>query len=283
LRDTSLRTAELDNIVLVGGATRMPLVRSLVGKMFGRLPSCHLNPDEVVAMGAAIQAGLKSRDSALKEVVLTDVSPYTLGTEIAMVTEDDMITDGHFLPIIERNTVIPVSRVERVFPIHKKQRKVEVSVFQGESRRVENNISLGKLTVSLPKKGDARKQPIDIRFTYDINGILEIEVTIVSTGVKIHTVIEENPGVMTQEEIEKRFWELAALKIHPRDQMENKLLLTRGERLFEESLGEKRQHIAHLLGGFEAILERQDADEIRKACKELEEILNELEADICIP
>ncbi len=84
LRDANLRSGHLDNIVLAGGATRMPIVRRLVTTMFGRFPSIDFNPDEVVALGAAVQAGLKAKDAALKEVVMTDVSPYSLGVEVSM-------------------------------------------------------------------------------------------------------------------------------------------------------------------------------------------------------
>jgi len=87
LRDANLRSSELDSIVLAGGATRMPVVKRLVTRMFGRFPASDINPDEVVALGAAVQAGLKMKDAALKEVVMTDVSPYSLGIEISMPSE----------------------------------------------------------------------------------------------------------------------------------------------------------------------------------------------------
>lgn len=103
LRDARLKAADLDSLVLVGGATRMGVVQQLVATLFGRLPYRHLDPDTLVALGAAAQAACKARDQAIEEIILTDVCPYTLG--IASMRGEDI--SGAFSPIIERNTVIP--------------------------------------------------------------------------------------------------------------------------------------------------------------------------------
>lgn len=112
LKDAGIKADDLASIILVGGATRMPLIHTLTSKMFGRFPFCSLNPDEVVSTGTGIQAGMKARSNVLKEVVLTDVCPYTLGIETAITPSKWQYITGHFTPIIERNSVIPVSRVE---------------------------------------------------------------------------------------------------------------------------------------------------------------------------
>ena len=116
LRDANLRSAMLDNIVLAGGATRMPVVRRLATTMFGRFPAIDFNPDEVVALGAAVQAGLKAKDAALREVVMTDVCPYSLGVAVSKRMPDGSTIQGHFDPVIERNTTVPVSRVNNYVP-----------------------------------------------------------------------------------------------------------------------------------------------------------------------
>ncbi|NKC13954.1 MAG: Hsp70 family protein [Gammaproteobacteria bacterium] len=109
-RDASLAAADLDSVILVGGASRMPLMRSLTAQMLGRLPFVHVNPDEVVALGAAVQVALMEGDQALDEVVLTDVAPYSLGIGIQNPNAQDR-DDSLFSPIIERNTSVPASRV----------------------------------------------------------------------------------------------------------------------------------------------------------------------------
>jgi molecular chaperone HscC len=276
LQDASLRPENLDAVILVGGATRMPLIHAFVSKLFGHLPACSINPDEAVAIGAGIQAGMKARNLALKEVVLTDVCPYTLGTDIVRENAAGYKESGYFFPIIERNTVIPASRIKRLYTARNNQNAIEVEVFQGESRLTKNNIELGRLEIPVPP-GPAGREAIDIRFTYDINGILEVEVTAVSTGVKRRAVIEETPGSMPQAEIEARLAALAALKIHPRDKQENQLLLARGERLYEEALGDTREIIALWLAAFEQALDRQEERKIKPAAAVLKQRLDSLE------
>ncbi|MDF2903572.1 MAG: hscC [Bacillus sp. (in: firmicutes)] len=253
LRDASIKADELDSVILVGGATRMPVIHTLVSKLLGRFPSSSLNPDEVVAIGAGIQAAMKERNIALREVVLTDVCPYTLGIETAVPSGCGYYEDGHFAPIIERNTTVPVSKVERFCTISDNQSYINVKIFQGEGRLTKSNITLGVIKMEVPS-APAGQQTVDVRFTYDINGILEVEVNAVKTGLRKRIVIEENPGILSKIDIENRLETLANIKIHPRDRQENQLLLARGERLFEESLGELRMEIATLLHQFEGVI-----------------------------
>ena len=278
LSDAAIKLKEIDTIVLVGGGTKLPLIRSFVGKLFGRLPATNINPDEVVAMGAAIQAAMKKRDKAIKEIVLTDVCPYTLGTNTSIQKPGGYYESGHFFPIIERNTIIPVSRVERLYTVRDNQKKISVEILQGESRLAKENILLGEITVSVPPaKGG--EQAIDVRYTYDINGILEVEVTVVSTGVKKTMVIEKNPGNMSKEEVQERLEELKEIKIHPREKEENKHLIARGERLYEESIGLARTYIAQGISNFEDALDKQDEREISRSYEELKNLLNEIEGE----
>lgn len=276
LRDANLRIAELDNIVLAGGATRMPLVRRLVARMFGRFPSCDINPDEVVALGAAVQAGLKMRDAALDEVVMTDVSPYSLGLEVAVHVGDGSMSSGHFDPIIERNTPVPVSRVKRYFPVEDNQRRLDLQVFQGEARMARDNIALGTLKIDLPSVGPD-DSGVDVRFTYDVNGLLQVEATIVKTQQTHALVIEGNPGLLSQHEIAERFIALSALKIHPRDRLEHRTLLARAERLYQQLRGGEREWLGTQIVQFERTLELQDKRAIEPRRREFETVLNDIE------
>ncbi|NPT37013.1 Hsp70 family protein [Paraburkholderia xenovorans] len=279
LRDSKIAVAALDEIILVGGASRMPMVRKLVSKMFGRLPTAHLNPDEVVALGAAVQAGLVGRDAGLDEMVLTDVAPYSLGIDTAMQIGPSQFVPGHFLPIIERNTIVPVSRMQRIFTVRDRQPILSIKVFQGEARLTADNVSLGEFTLDVPPK-PAGEAGADVRFTYDINGVLEVEATAFPDGRKRAMVIEENPGVMTPEEIRERLVALSALKIHPRDQLENRTLLTRADRVYEETLGDHRQYLAAHIARFQAVIERQNADEIAQARGELGTLLDRFDVHV---
>lgn len=276
LRDAALSPEEMNAVILIGGATRMPMIKSVVSRVFGRLPYTQINPDEAVALGAAVQAAMKERNHALKEVVLTDVCPYTLGTDIVRRINNNQYENGYFLPIIERNSPIPVSKVERLYTVRDNQTVVTVGIYQGESRRVENNVKLGELRIDVPSapQGD---EPIDVRYTYDINGILEVEVTLVNSGLKQRMVVEKNHGELSPAEIDARFRELSHIKIHPREREENRLVLARGERIYEESLGDRRTEIAILLAQFEDVLSTQNDREIKKAAAIFKQRLDSLE------
>lgn len=276
LNDASIKIREIDSIVLVGGATKLPIIRSFVSKLFGRIPNVNINPDEAVAIGAGIQVAMKERNAYLKEIVLTDVCPYTLGTDVSVKKLGGYYESGHFCPIIERNTIIPVSKMERLYTIFDNQKAIHIDILQGESRLTKDNIWLGELTVDIPP-APAGEQSVDVRYTYDINGILEAEVTVVSTGIKKRVIIEKNPGYMSKEEIESRLKELSSIKIHPREKDENKLIIARGERLYEESIGKIRDILSKRLQLFEDILEKQNEQEIREAAKKLKELFAEIE------
>lgn len=278
LRDAKLKPSDLDEVILVGGATRMHYFRSLIAKMFRRMPSANLDPDLVVAMGAGIQAGLKARDAALEDLVLTDVCPYSMG--VGTHNENDHLgTQGHlFSPIIERNTVIPCSRISAYHTISDYQTTMLLELFQGEHRLVKNNISLGKLEVRLPK---ARKgeESVTVRLSYDINGVLEVDVEVVSTGEKHYKMILNSPTRVSENDIAASKEKLNALKFHPRDQELNITLLARAERLYEGRLGQEREEILHALRWFESILEQQNESEIAEGQTRLGEFLDQVEQD----
>ena len=276
LRDATIKASELDSVVLAGGATRMPLVRKLASRMFGRFPQISIDPDEAVALGAAVQAGLKMRDSALDEVVMTDVAPYSLGIAIARQVGPDSFEGGHYMPIIERNSAVPVSRVENITTINDFQKELNVRIYQGEARMVSDNIFLGTLQFPIASK-KAGEVSADVRFTYDVSGVLEAEVTVLPSQEKHKLVITENAGVMTPQEVEQRLAELNELKIHPRDRIENRTLVAQADRLYEQLLGQKREYLAQHVAAFQAVLERQDLIETRRARETLQQAMRQLD------
>jgi len=278
LRDASIRAGEIDNVVLAGGATRSPIVRQMVTRMFGRFPAMDINPDEVVALGAAVMAGLKARDQALKEVVMTDVCPYTLGVETVHRMPGGGEVDGYFSPIIERNTVVPASRVKSYVPVRDGQRVLSLEIFQGEARLVRDNIKLGTLEVPLP--GGPRDQAsVETRFTYDVNGLLEVEATVVATHEVHRLVIQGNSGVLSDMEIAARMQQLADLKIHPRDKAENRALVAQAERVFQQLRGDARERLGDEISRFELTLESQDDRQIRPARERLRKAVGFFERD----
>lgn len=274
LADAGLKLGDIDEVLLIGGATRLSVVRDFLIRLFRKFPDTKLNPDETVALGAAIQAAMKERREEVKEVILTDVCSFTLGTEVVVEYEEGKFEDGRFCPIIERNTVIPASHTERLYTARDNQDKVRVRVLQGESRFSRNNLYLGELEIDVPK-GARGQESVDVTYTYDINSLLEVEVRVVSTGATQKMIIKGQENQMTEEEIAKRMEELAYLKIQPRDYEENRLVLLRAERMYEESLGDRRKKLDRYITAFEAALKKENHDEIREKREALNEILEE--------
>jgi molecular chaperone HscC len=270
LNDAKLSSANVDQIVLVGGATRMKAVKKLVSRMFGKLPLCHIDQDTVIAQGAAIQAGLKSRNKALDEIVVTDVCPYSLGIEVYNGEHD------YFDPIIERNMVIPISRANLYHPYdYEHASQVKINIYQGESLFVEKNVFLGSFTIKVDPH--LKDKSFEVRFTYDIDGLLEVEATFLETKEKKTLIIEGNPGVLSKQEIAERLLMLAEIKIHPREQIENQLVISRAEKLYEELSGNERLALSQLIKDFIRVIDSQDPQLILRARNTIKIKLDEIQ------
>ncbi len=278
LRDAGLNPSAIDDVVLVGGATRMSVFRSMVSKLFGRIPRTDTDPDLTVVMGAALQGALVARNESLEDVVLTDVCSFSMG--IASVSGNDPHNMTHiFSPIIERNNVVPVSRVEQFWTVQNDQTAIDVRIYQGESRKPNNNLFLGNLHVPVPK-GAAGKESVSVRFSYDVNGLLEVEVTVDSTGRKYSKLIENRPGHLNDKEKAQSLKRLDGLKVLPRDREEVRALTARAERLYSSLLGAERDQLGRAIDDFERVLDRQDPQEIKRAGDNFSKILDMFDRDI---
>jgi molecular chaperone HscC len=273
IRDARLAPEDLTSIVMVGGATRMPMVRSMVARLFGRLPLVHVDPDQTVALGAAVQAGLKARALALDDVVMTDVCPFTLG--IATVEDAKNTALKVVTPIIERNAVVPISRNKLFSTVTAKQKVIEVEIYQGENLRPENNVKLGSFKVYVPPN-EAGAESIDVRFTYDINGAVEVEAKSLSTKV-VERRIFGNMSGLSEAELKTRFAALESIKLLPRDQAENRLLIARAERIYEEQRGDAREALREALARFEVQILNQQMTDLAEVRSNFAALLDALE------
>ncbi len=250
LRDSKMTIEDIDRVVMVGGSTRLPLVRSYVGALLKMLPDYSVNPDEVVAIGACMQADMKERNEAVEDLILTDVCPYTLGTGIINKNGSSDL----YSPIIQRNTTVPASRTKTYFTVHDYQKKLSIGIYQGENRLVDNNLLIDTITIDVPPN-KAGMESVSVTFTYDVNSLLEVIVKSKSTGMEVKKIIRSSDSDISEEEAEKRFAELEYLKLPPREQEENKLVLFRAEELYEELLGAEREQMGYNISVFEGILE----------------------------
>ncbi len=271
LRDAGIKPSELDHIVFAGGATRMPLIRRFVSQYFKKFPLAHLDPDTVVAQGAAIVAGMEADDVQLRDRVMTDVCPFTLGVGVHEAMEREI-----FSPIIERNQKVPISRERLYQPIHPDQKSVVLPIYQGESRALRENVYLGEIEIPITKR-PATEEQIKVRFTYDISGLLDVDVETVSSGLKKSMTIMRSDYELSDSELEARQQQLKAYKVHPRDSVEIQGLIARGQRLFRESLGNTREQISSALAALEAAVTTQDTEVIRNVTAQMDEFFRALE------
>jgi molecular chaperone HscC len=268
LRDAGLGPQQIDEVLLVGGSTRMPCVARLAAQAFGKLPLRTLPADEAVAMGAAVQAALKAGDAAVEDVVATDVAPFSIGIEASAQFAEQRV-EGMFSPILERGTVIPASRVQRYSTVADNQKAIHVKVYQGEHSVCAENQLLGDYKVTGLPRAPAGHESIDVRLTYDINGILEVETTVVSTRKIATLVIEKTPGRMTPAQIEAARRTMARLKFHPREALPNATALARADALFVELSGAEREALSRMIAAFRAVLDGQREPEIAAARERL--------------
>jgi molecular chaperone HscC len=275
LGDAGLNRTDIEEVILVGGATRMPRVIERVADLFGKPPLCSINPDEVVALGAAVQAGLIAREVSLEDLVVTDVAPFSLGIH-TVKTFGAEHRDGYFLPIIDRNTTIPISRVKLVSTLLPNQTELKVEIFQGEGRRIEENLRIGEFEVKGIPRGPAG-EPVEIRFTYDLNGVLEVEATVVSTRRKFSHIVTNHAKGLSADAIKQAVEAMAAFKTHPREEAVNRHLLRRAERIFGEIGADHRTILGQFLDGFETALEIGDLGAIERHRETLKNFLDALD------
>ncbi len=275
LNDARISLDDLDEILLTGGGTRLTMVKDYVRRICGLEPVSIPDPEETVAIGAALQCAMKERSAQIEEVILTDVCPFTLGTEVIRDNGSFEIP-GVYLPIIERNTVIPVSRKQTVYTAKDDQRYVTVKILQGESRIAANNLFLGDLTVEVPP-GPKGKEAIEVTYTYDIDALLEAEVKVVSTGVSKKVVIHDEEHEESENEKLSRMKRLEYLKFNPREDEENMLVMLRADRVYEESLSQERKEIEELVEAMQNALDEKNILMIEVSKKKLTELLDEIE------
>lgn len=281
IRDAGLTVSEIDSVILMGGATRMKCVRDFAERVFGDRVITSYNPDETVALGAAILGALKDHNKDLKETVLTDICPFTLSTDVLKPGINPFSEEAETVcdPIIERNSPVPISVVKRYYTAYLGQRQTEVSVYQGESLNPKENLFLGKLTCEVPVNTKSH-ECIDIRYTYDINGLLEVEVSVPSDGTKKSMVINQNNNDLSDVEIEEARKKMESLKILPWEDEENIAILERANRLYEETSGTQREYIAKLIVEFQSVLARQHPTEIAELKQKMLSVFDSFEDDI---
>ncbi|MFN9347515.1 MAG: molecular chaperone DnaK [Planctomycetota bacterium] len=273
LQDAKLRPAEIDEVVLVGGSTRVPKVRELVKEIFGKEPHQGVNPDEVVAVGAAIQGSVLSGER--KDVLLLDVTPLTLGIE----TEGGILT-----ALIERNTTIPVEKKQTFSTAADNQTAVTVSVFQGERKMAVHNRLLGQFNLEGIDAAPRGMPQIEVKFDIDQNGILNVSAKDLKNGKQASVKIEQSSG-LSKDEIERMRRDAESHAEEDRKQVELAEARNRGENTIhalEKAINDQgdklaasdREPLEAAIKKLREALGTNDAEAIKLATAELEQTAN---------
>lgn len=270
LRDSRVELEDIDAVIMAGGSGKMPLVQSYMAQLFEQTPLVTGFSDQLIARGLGLVCGVMEREDEVRDYILTDICPFTLGTGVNNETDPK---HPYMSAIIERNTILPCSRIQRFSTASDYQKEVKIEILQGEEPYAEDNVQLGLITTMVPKKKRGQES-VDVRFTYDINGILEVEVTVVSTGKSVTKVLSQS---MDEKELARRMKQLEKLKVHPKDMTENQLILERLQALYEETLPETRDRLMYHIRNFESTLAEQDPRRIRKYREFLEHMIASLE------
>ena len=275
LKDAGLKAGEIDEVVLVGGMTRMPKIREVVQNFFGKEPNMSVNPDEVVAMGAAIQAGVLQGD--VKDVLLLDVTPLSLGIETL---------GGVFSRLIERNTTIPTKKSQIFSTAEDNQSAVTIRVFQGEREMAADNKLLGQFDLSGFPPAPRGIPQIEVSFDIDANGIVNVTATDKATG-KEQAIRIQASGGLTDADIEKMVKDAES---HAEDDKARRELVeakNQGEALIHSTektikeLGDKAAEadvstIESEIASLQTALEGDDIDAIKAKTEALSEVAMKL-------
>lgn len=274
LSDAGLETGQIDEVVLVGGSTRIPLIRSRVQELFGKTPHCDLNPDEVVALGAAVQAGILAGEN--KDMLLLDVTPLSLGIE----------TMGNVMSIlIRRNTTIPTSAKEMFTTYVDGQTGVDIHVLQGERELVKDNRSLARFQLKVPPLPAAVPR-IEVTFLIDANGILNVTASDIRTGESQSIQVKPSYG-LTDDEVEtmiRESFQFAAKDIKARQVIEARTeadaiimatekALQRGTDLIP---AEEIESIHHAIEALRVAKAQEDHRQIRAGIADMEKVTHHL-------
>lgn len=266
LMDAKVTAESIHNIILVGGSCKMPIVQQYLIHILNRKDLEIREPDHMIALGCGVCAGIKERNEDVKDMLLTDICPFSLGIGISDARFPRQ-TEQLMAVIIPRNSSLPISKEETYVNAHDYQKKICVRVFQGEAMYTRDNIFLGQMEVEIPPM-PAGQVICLVRFTYDINGVLEINMHIPLTGEKKQLVVVNSELGMTEEEVREKLKEYEKLKLSPAKDEENQYVLMWGERLYMQCDGEFREEILRRMQYFRYMMEK-DPYQIPKVRKYL--------------
>jgi len=290
LKDADFTASDVDEILLVGGATRTPCIRERLFDEFGFEPHGEIDPDLCVAQGAATQAAMLAGEEV--SAILVDVTPYTYGSSAVAMLHGEQYPYV-FIPIIRKNTCLPVSKTEAFQTMYDGQETVEITVYQGEDADALNNTEIGKFTVTGLKDVPAGNV-ITLNLTLDLNGLLQVSATEKATGLEKSIVIENTLNAAQGEEMQSAKQRILKLfgqndqliqtmaaehqAGQESEQSAAQALIKQAEALFEQVSAEDQEDMKDLIAQINKALEQQDSTAAKEPLEQLQDILYYLES-----
>lgn len=251
LMDAHMTPAKVHQIVLVGGSCKMPVVQQYLQYLLGREDVEAIEPDYMIALGCGIYAGIKERKEDIKDMLLTDICPFSLGVNVVNPQNPEKPLMSY---MIERNSPLPVSREQIYVNAHDNQSQISLKIYQGEGIYAEDNLYLGEILFSIPRMPTGQLQCF-VRFTYDINGVLEVNARIPVIYEEKRLVIVNKELGMTEQQVKEKLIEFQKIKINPADEEENIYVLEWGKRLYVQSCDEEiKKEIVKRLQYFQYVM-----------------------------
>lgn len=268
LKDARRKASSIDDILLVGGSTKMPVIQKYIASLL-RQPNTSIHPDSAIALGTGVTVGIHQRSEEIRDVVLTDICPFTLGTDVF----DQDAKKVRFQPMIQRNSTLPCSVTHCFRTLRDNQKLVDISVFQGESLDPKENLLLDRFSFPIPAK-PAGEVAILVTFSYDINSILLVDAVCPGHESSVTRVISSNRK-MSEEEKAKHVAALQNIRKEAAAQNQNEQLLERAAQLFEDAVEQTRAVLMERMQHFQRAV---DTTRIIDAQKERNEFADFLAA-----
>ena len=268
------RGGRLNDVILVGGSAQLTVFGDFLEELFGRRPHVAASPDEIVALGVGLCAGIKERAEDLQDLVMTDVCPFSLGVSTYSRRDD---RTPHMAVLIPRSSMLPASHQERFYTLNDNQTGLRFEIYQGEGYFVSENLKLGELEVRVPP-GPAGEQSALVTFTYDIDGILHVSAQ--SSGGDFRERLILNPNLhLTEEETAQAMERIRQIQLAAQGEQRDQLLLERALRLYTQTIGPQREILVRLIGYWKDLMDRGDRIQRRREYDQIKERLDLLESE----
>ena len=263
--DAGLQLTDITQVLPAGGSSRMPAVQSFLSRLFGREICVGAEPDYLIARGIGLYAAIRERREEIRDILITDVCPFSLGIRVQGDLDDGR---GKMCMMIERDNILPCRVTKYFVTTSEFQEEICIMVYQGENYIPEQNLKIGELYFSVPK-APAGKEGVFVTFTYNINGILEVFVASDSTGEKKSATLVSGLWQLSPEQIsEKKEW-LLAQKHLLQEEEERKAILLMAERLFAQTSGACREYVDQMIQYYNYAWNSKSPVQIRKAAKKV--------------